>query len=166
MTFKELYDKLTHRASKYTSAKDYWQKEADNMAKENLELLKKVQELDLEKAMIRKLCHHQEMEINDIKLRSQALEERYNEMKAKLELYEQGLTETAEDIKAITIAPIGKDDEGETTYSPIILTLNKEGTQVKSRVAKPDTLYKYALDNAKISFVELFDKNYLTQETH
>jgi predicted nuclease with TOPRIM domain len=157
MAFKDLTNKLFHKSKKYTSAKEYWQKEADNMAKENLELLKKVQELDLEKAMIRKLCFHQEQENNNLLNRAQAAEEQYKDMKAKLDLYEKGLTETAEDIKALTIVPVSKDDQGETTFAPVVITLNKEGTQVKSRVAKPDTLYKYALDNAKISFMELFD---------
>lgn len=128
---------------------------------EGMEFLTKLKEINEEKDMIKKLCRKQATElIDEYKLRY-AAEETAKEATQKLTLYEQGLVVHEGEIKALSLCKI-QNEEGETkeTWAPVVFTLNKEGTQILKREAKPDTERKYAIENAKISFIELFDQDH------
>lgn len=141
---------------KYFKTNQGLKEQIDFMAQENIEFLNKLKELNEEKDMIKKLARTQETELQDQYRRTFEAEERFKDMDAQLKLYKQGIDTHDGEIKALSVVRVTHGETGET-WAPVVFTINEAGTTVLKREAKPDTDLKYAIENAKISFIQMFD---------
>lgn len=141
---------------KYFKTNEALKQQIDQMAQENVDFLNKLKEINEEKDMIKKLARTQEQEVQDNLRRAFESEEKFKEIQAQLKLYKQGLEVHEGEIKALSVVRVKHGEDGET-WAPIVFTLNEKGTKVLKREAKPDTHLKYAIENAKISFIQMFD---------
>lgn len=148
---------MISKIKRYLKTNKRLAQEIENMTHENMEMFKKLKELNEEKDMIKKLCRNQEQEIVDV--RDTAFRDRQQKEQAvdELKLYKQGLDNHPTDIRAISVVRYGLDEDGRFLFAPVVFTMDQSGTTIKSRTKDAETHLNYALDSAKIKFMELFD---------
>lgn len=148
---------MISKIKRYLKTNKRLTQEIENMVHENMELFKKIKEVSEEKDMIKKLCRNQEQEIVDVRDTAFRDRQQKEEALAELKLYKEGLDNHPTDIHAISVVRYGYDEAGKSIFAPVVFTLDQSGTTIKSRTKDAETPLNYALDSAKIKFMELFD---------
>ncbi|MBK7497381.1 MAG: hypothetical protein IPI28_19000 [Candidatus Omnitrophica bacterium] len=139
--------------------KTLWHKDEIEFRKQELrEMLKKAQEREEEMEMVKKLARVQVEEVAGLYEKNAHLEQLYTETKTELDLLKTGTLPQEGEIKALSVIKMLNAENGnKETWAPVIFTLSNDGTKVLKREGSPDTERRYALDNGKIKFVELFE---------
>ena len=130
--------------------------------KELLELVDQGKKREEEMDMVKKLARVQVEEIAGLYKKVAELEMLYHDAKAERDLLKTGIIKQDGEVKAITLVKTqskGKDQD--ELWAPVVFTISEDGTQILNRHAHPDSERKYALDNARIEFINLFDPELL-----
>lgn len=150
--------------SKRIERKKWLESEVDFRLNENLDLLKRLQEREEEFAMLKKLNRLQAEEIKQSLDKATKFEQLYGEAETARKLMADGVESQPGDITAISVVKVQeKTEETPETWATVTFTLDSEGKTIVNRTQGPDCQRQFALDNAKIAFVEAFDDQKTTQ---